>query len=417
MTKRMKSFISVFLVFLIIAGTSTVNVFSAYETVERYGTNYDYAGEFGLGGQVVKEVEWGDEVSDYNVYYSFFAEHDGYYSFRHNEMWNATEYCVCDKQYYEISYTYSMDDSEQNLSKIYYLEAGEYFFFVDLHWSMEDVGITAEYWGEKVSEIKFKHDLLLNCDCYYYGSSYSETNFVIDANATIIFDSGKTFDFGNNEKYDGYNHSDSLYAVIESEPVEGENRITIFFLNQQMETTVTIHTPEYYVKDVEVSNIDYYLETAVQYYNYYDMEYPYGETVTVTFNDGTSDSIVLSKYVNQNYVTFPNEQKYAVYFGCYEIYELDGFNGYLYVDILYDTVKAFKLNGSKASFSENLRVFNEKNKYLTDNLSDCWEGVVSSWNNTEDLSLYLSEAISCFIDISNNMFDFLGYYLTFSFLK
>lgn len=169
MTRRVKSFISLFLAFMMIAGISTVNAFSAYETIEREDTNYEYAGEFGLGRQTVKEVEWGDEISNYYVYYSFIAEHDGYYSFTYNEMHNSTWYWVCNKQNYdEMPYTYSLDSSEQNLSKIYYLEAGEYFFFVDLYWSMVDVNITAEYFGEKVSEIKFKHDLLLDCDCFYY---------------------------------------------------------------------------------------------------------------------------------------------------------------------------------------------------------------------------------------------------------
>ncbi len=402
-----------------IAGISTTNAFSAYETIEREDTRYKYAGEFGLGRQTVKDVEWGDEISNYYVYYSFIAEHDGYYSFTYNEMHNSTWYCVCSKQNYdtELSYTYSLDFSEQNLTKIYYLEAGEYFFFVDLYWSMVDVNITAEYLGEKVSEIKFKHDLLLDCDCFYYSYSDSETNFIIDANATIIFDSGKTFDFGNNEICDGYNQSDSLDAVIASEPVEGENTITIFFLNQQIETIVTIHTLSYYIKDVEVSNVDYYLDKAVEYYNYYDIKYPYGETVTVTFNDGTSDSFVLSEHVNQNHVTFPNGQKYAVYFWCFDSYYLADFNGYLRIDIFYSTIKEFKINGSKASFSENVRVFNEENKRLINNIWHSLKCAKSSWYNTEYFNLYLSEAASYFIDISNHMSDFLGYYLTFSFLK
>lgn len=418
MTRRVKSFISLFLSFMMIVGISTVNAFSAYETIEREDTNYEYAGEFSLGRQTVKEVEWGDEISNYYVYYSFIAEHDGYYSFTYNEMHNSTWYCVCGKQNYdEMPYTYSLDSSEQNLSKIYYLEEGEYFFFVDLYWSMVDVNITAEYFGEKVSEIKFKHDLLLDCDCFYYPYPDSKSNMKIDANATIIFDSGKTIDFGNNEICDGYNQSDSLDAVISSEPVEGENTITIFFLNQQIETTATVHTLSYYIKDVEVSNIDYYLENAVEYYNYYDIEYPYGETVTVTFKNGTSDSFVFSTYSSNNFVTFPNGQKYAVDFWCFDSYYLGDFNGYLRVDIFYNTIKEFKLNGQKASVSENIKALNEENKRLANNILHSLECAKNSWNDAEYLNLYLSEAISYFIDISNNMSDFLGYYLTFSFLK
>ena len=418
MTRRVKSFISLFLAFMMIAGISTVNAFSAYETIEREDTNYEYAGEFGLGRQTVKEVEWGNEISNYYVYYSFVAEHDGYYSFTYNEMHNSTWYWVCNKQNYdEMPYTYSLDSLEQNFSKIYYLEAGEYFFFVDLYWSMVDVNITAEYFGEKVSEIKFKHDLLLDCDCFYYPHPDSESNMKIDANATIIFDSGKTIDFGNNEICDGYNQSDSLDAVISSEPVEGKNTITIFFLNQQIETTATIHTLSYYVSDVEVSNIDYYLENAVEYYNYYDIEYPYGETVTITFKNGTSDSFVFSTYSSNNFVAFPNGQKYAVDFWCFDEYYLADFNGYLQVDICYNTIKEFKLNGQKASVSENIKALNEENKRLANNILHSLECAKNSWNDAEYLNLYLSEAISYFIDISNNMSDFLGYYLTFSFLK
>ncbi|MGN0546906.1 MAG: hypothetical protein ACI4I3_06195 [Acutalibacteraceae bacterium] len=419
MTKRVKSFISLFLAFLMIVGISTVNAFSAYEPIEREDTYYEYAGEFGLGRQTVKEVEWGDEISNYSVYYSFIAEHDGYYSFTYNKMHNSTWYGIFSEQNYdaELSYTYSPDSTEQNLSKIFYLEAGEYFFFADVYWSIVDVNIFAEYLGEKVSEIKFKHDLLMDCDCFYYSYSDSETNILIDATATIIFDSGKTFDFGNKEICDGYHQSDSLKAVIASEPIEGENRITVFFLNQQIETTVTIHTLSYYVNDVDVSNIDYYLENAVEYYNYFDIEYPYGETVTVTFNNGTSDDFVFSTYANNNFVTFPNGQKYSVNFWCFDTYDFADFNGYMQVDICYNTIKEFKINSPKASFSENIRVLNEDNKCLMGNILYCWECAKSSWNNTEELSVYLSDAIFYFTDILYNMSDFLGYYFTFSFLK
>lgn len=417
MTRRVKSFISLFLAFMMIAGISTVNAFSAYETIEREGTNYEYAGEFGLGRQTVKEVEWGDEISNYYVYYSFTAEHDGYYSFTYNEMHNSTWYCVCNKQNYdEMPYTYSLDSLEQNFSKIYYLEAGEYFFFVDLYWSMVDVNITAEYFGEKVSEIKFKHDLLLDCDCFYYPYPDSKSNMKIDANATIIFDSGKTIDFGNNEICDGYNQSDSLDAVISSEPVEGENTITIFFLNQQIETTATVHTLSYYIKDVEVSNIDYYLENAVEYYNYYDIEYPYGETVTVTFKNGTSESFIYSDYLNCNYVNFPNGQKYCLNFWRYDTYELDGFSGYLQVDICYNTVKEFRLNAQKVSFFENINRLRDENKYFLNEMLQYLKCALNSWGDTESLNIFLSEAIIGFMNISNNLSDFLGYYLTFSFL-
>ncbi len=419
MTKKVKSFISLFLVFLMIAGASTVNAFSAYETIEREDTHYKYAGEFGLGRQTVKDVEWGDETSNYYVYYSFVAEHDGYYSFSHNIMHNGTDFYVCDKQRYdaELPYTYTMDSIDQNLTKIYYMEAGEYFFFVDLYWSIVDVNIFAEYLGEKVSEIKFKHDLLLDCDCYYYDYSDSETNFIIDANVTIVFDSGKTLDFRNTDVYGGYyKDSDSLNALIESEPVEGENELTIFFFNQQLKTTVTIHTLSYYISDVEVSNIDYYLENAVEYYNYYDVEYPYGETVTVTFKNGTSESFVFSTYASNNFVTFPNGQKYNVSFWCFDTYELDGFSGYLQVDVCNDTIKEFKLNAQKVSFFENINLLRDENEYFLNEMLQYLKCALNSWGDTESLNIFLSEAIISFMNISNNLSDFLGYYLTFSFL-
>lgn len=402
-----------------IAGMLTVNAFSAYEPIERRNTYYEYAGEFGLGRQTVKEVEWNDEISDYYVYYSFVAEHDGYYSFAYGEMHQSTYFSVCSKQNYdaEMPYTYCRDYFGQWSSKIYYLEAGEYFCFADVYESLIDVAIFAEYLGEKVSEIKFNHDLLLDCDCFYDSNDYSVTNFKIDANATIVFDSGKTLDFGNIEIYEGHNRSDSLNAVIASEPIEGENFVTIFFFNQQIETTVTIHTLSYYVNDVDVSNIDYYLENAVEYYNYYDIEYPYGETVTVTFNNGTSDSFVFSTFGYENFVTFPNGQKYSVDLWHFGTYDFADFNGYMRVYICYNTMKEFQINGSKASFSENIRALNESNKYFFEKILYYWERAKSSRNNTEELSLYLSYATSYFIDISNNMSDFLEYYLTFNFLK
>ena len=85
--------------------------------------------------------------------------------------------------------------------------------------------------------------------------------------------------------------------------------------------------------------------------------------------------------------------------------------------IQYIEIKEFKLNSQKASVSENIKAMNEENERLANNILHSLKCAKNSWNDAEYLNLYLSEAISYFIDISNNMSDFLGYYLTFSFLK
>lgn len=379
-------------------------------------TEYVYYGELTEGWTNVWGSDYYDEVYDLYVYYTFDVPAEGYYrvSFGtpHTSMnaWLSTQ--ICDNE--DITDVSTTNDWYQT-EKIYYLDVEEYNFFVDIYASNVEVSIYCEYLGEEITGITFDYDQLFDCDFDYGKHSGGEKHyFSSTADATIEFSSGKIFKYT-----DGI-----ISGKLDSEYKDGVNDIQIELFEEVVSSTATVYPVSHYISDIEISNLEYYMENSTEYYNYCDGLEPDGETVTVTFADGSTQQFEYYEY-GSNCVTLPNGQNYRIYVYCYADFPLDRDKCCLqirignidYTTIKHVTVKEYKFSGKKAPFSENLR------KLWTDmgEIVDEAEGLfIFSLENLDIMNLIetLPPSFENFVmsliyiySLQGNIWEFVWYYL------
>lgn len=390
---------------IIIAFSSAVTVFAAEDNnPELNGTEYRYYGELTEGWTEVCEDGW--DIKDIYAYYTFNASSDGYYVFSygtpHTSMWagvyNVESGCT-EPDYVETVYDYFAVD------KIYYLEKGKYNFVVDIYSSAEEVNIYSEFLGEEITDITFNYDQLLDYDLFWWGSE-GNRSFESYADATITFSSGKTYEFSNGV----------LEGTADSEPVDGKNNVRVDFLDKKIASTVTVYPVSYFVSDVELSNAEHYLENAVEFYNDLEKKYPYGETVTVTFTDGTTQTVEYSTF--QKYITLPNGQDYEFDIYYYTNSSFFSRNTYqMKICLGYNCVmREYEVNGIKATFIENIKLMQENNKFYSDEMFNNIGPMLSSVGNKEDFMYYFGNVIINLLEIYVNCYDFFHYYTAVSFV-
>lgn len=399
MKTKIKIILSFFLA-LTIALSYTCAVF-AY-TDNHTESEYICYGELAEGQNTIWEYDWPkqDMIEDLYVYYSFTTPEDGYfllgYGTPHTDMYaqiyNEYDYIETEFNYYGVH-------------RIYYLKKGEHKLIVDIYNSLVDVNIYAEYLGEKITDISFNYEQLLDYDLEWYGT---EGNYSFDsyADATITFSSGKTYEFSEG----------MLEGTTDSNPIDGKNNVTVEFLNQKIDSTVTVYPASHYVTDVELSNAEYYTENTVENYNYLEKEYPYGETVTLTFSNGTTQIVEYTP--SSTYIEFPNGQYYEL-----EIYYDTDSNIFtpnthqLEICLGYNCVlKEYEINGSKATLAENIKSFINDNKEVSGLIFENIAPMLRSIGDKEAFSYYFEKIYSGFLEICINCFDLFRYYATFSFI-
>ena len=168
--------------------------------------------------------------------------------------------------------------------------------------------------------------------------------------------------------------------------------------------------------DAEISNVDNYTQNTLKYYNRLEKTYPYGETITVTFTDGTKQSLEYTSF--QEYVTLSNGQDYPleIYYDTdYDIlsrqsYQLEICLGYNCV------IKEYEVNSPKASFVDNIKSFFEDNSPCLNEMFESLGPMLGSIGNKEEFMLHLETIVLNFLQIYINCYDFFIYYSTFSFI-
>lgn len=311
--------------------------------------NYNYLGEINLGNTTIwrDDINYGDGCLNFALYV-FNAPADGYYLFRHGTpdayMWAGIIESESDKFPPDCIETVSEDNETQ---EIYYLNKGKHIFNVEMCHFKVSINVYTEYLGESVTDISFEHDQLWGPDFNWHKTD-DGYYFVSSADAAITFSSGKTVAFSNG----------MLTGKMLSEPVDGDNELIIDFLGQQIPSSATVYPESHYITDAELSNVEKYTENVVRYYNHYEMDNPYGETVTVTFSDGSTDSAVYT--ADENYITFPNGQEYefTVSYNTYVETLLIRMGNYI--------IKEYDLYAKKASLSDNFEVFVQECKDIVD---------------------------------------------------
>lgn len=237
----------------------------------------------------------------------FYAEKDGYYSIEYNrneigwfDVSEKTENGVPidDREMFE-----SQTTDEQTLV---YLEKGTHFVSYLLLDGTETAVMKIEYQNVKISDIKFEEgtfdDLVLGADVWYSEGS-GEPNYGMNIGATVVFTNGKEYDL-NHAKFvlgtDGY---------LEN----GENEVTVGIFDYTEPKILTLYTVDYLIEDIEIENLDKYLNSVKYYDGSYDSVFEDGidGKVTVKFNDGTA---VTWKEIKSNAtVPFPNGRFYTLW--------------------------------------------------------------------------------------------------------
>lgn len=238
---------------------------------------YSYAGELTVGeDNVLPPVS---EIR--NLYLTLKIEETGYYKITvDSDVWFGIPVEFAGGAYEGA--TDSMAFLDNVSPRYYYLEEGETVIGFDLY---EDKGVTvrADYVGDitdvEVDERYFE-DLLLGYNLY----EGAEGAYLIDVeSAKVKFSSGDELELA----------WASIYIYTENELVKGENAVEIglWGIPYREEATISIIEITDVIESVEFSDLEKY-SYLTEYYNgsIYAPQME-GETVTVTYTDGTSETL------------------------------------------------------------------------------------------------------------------------------
>lgn len=360
---------------------------------------YDYAGEINVG-----TTEIPDNASDY-IWYSFDVQNAGFYyihySYEDMEAWfgipesfeglSATD--VKDNLYYAL-------DGEEGA--IYYLEAGKTIVGFDLYLYEEDAAFETEYLGAEITEVKPQYDLIYGYDVYEY-EYMGENNVEFDADFDITFSEGKTI-----TRY-------FLDGTSESAITAGENTFKTEFYGKEYEFTSNVYYITDYIEKVELSNIEDYL-CVYEYYNGIDYEYPWYETIKVTFKDGSTYTI---NGYDGDTITLPNGREVGYFF---DYNEDDNGNYTFEIYVAGECFASYDCEVVSMSVEDNIDIMNQASiNYLSDAayyFGRAFEvafenGILGLFNGGAEEGLMRIEwAISSFVAVFNEISYLLSYLLS-----
>ncbi len=340
---------------LLLAATTVLGCITAYAAEETnelvwdyYGTEYiyDIAGEITAGTNILTSPE-----DSYYFCYEFNIEESGYYTVGFSDYsfdgWigvpkEADGFAAKD----EADYLYFTNEDRRS-QFTYKLDEGKNYICFDAYTMFENQNFEVIYQGESIESIRYENSLLLNRDVYFY-----EEACEIHADAEATFSSGNTTTFSY------------LYAEAPYGYKEGASTVKYTYFGESIDVEIDVMLITDIIKDVEIANVEDYLNTKV-YYDGYEGYLPMGETVTFTFSDGSKFESVYESY-NDNYINLPDGSE--IYYCIYTGRDNDG-NITLYVESAGTDVKAYDCKESKATFDENLINLVTNEKYNLDRIS------------------------------------------------
>lgn len=334
---KIKKFLSFILIFAIAFSSAQFAVTA---------NAYNYLGEIKDGKTTIyrEDIKPSGDCLNFSLY-KFSAPYDGYYLFEHGGPDGHIDGFL-EEQWFNLIQT----EQKNNLTQqIYYLDKGEYDFNVEVAYFEGSFEIYTAYLGESVTGITFDYDQISGNDFFswengniYYFRSY--------ADATIHFSSGKEIGFKDGE----------LTGTMPSEYVEGENTLTIDFIDQHVPSTATVYDMSHYITDVQVSAAE---DAVINYNDYYEVRYPYGETVTVTFSDGSTYSAVYT--YEDNYIMLPNGQAYI-----FEVYCVNSEETLIFQMGNIISFNQYDFKTPKAPLRDNLELFIQECKCIIEEFKD-----------------------------------------------
>lgn len=256
---------------------------------------YSYQGEIAAGTLTI------ERGSPEGSYYILNSQTAGFYSFTYDYYRNDIYFYSPKKlengvAYNAVNTNAFFDYDNDEYTEIFYLNAGENIIGADIYYvDGKSTDIDIEFLGETITAVEIEDELILDCDVWNYDDHFE----IYDA-ATVIFSSGKEIPIS---------YLESIGGTV---AVEGENTSTCLVSGQKVAVTFTACHIDKYVKDVNITNIEDYLTITESYTGFYDYSYPFGETLTVTFADGSTQSFVLG--YDDEKITMPNGREYWIYY-------------------------------------------------------------------------------------------------------
>lgn len=298
---------------------------------------YDYAGELAVG-----ENEIDNSTSDY-LWYTFDVQTAGFYYISYDcsdsNIWiGIPERYENGKAYNEASRIYHGGDDIDGI--ICYFESGENIAAFEIYDIDEGTTINVDFYGEEITAVTVSETLILNYDIY---KNWDESGYYIDSKITIEFPEGQTAE------------THEIYCTADKKIVTGANTLEAHILGQKIEMTVDVYCVSDVIESAEISNINDYL-TVTEYYDGYNYNEPYGETLTVTFKDGTKGEVCLN---DDEYLTLPNGRNVW----CYTDVEIDRDKAVLTVYVAGTAVASYDCSMVPASTIENLDELKANNAY------------------------------------------------------
>ena len=300
---------------------------------------YDYAGKLSVGENTITTPK-----DSYCCYYLFNAEESGFYTigftdYAYDGWAGAPEYVDDGIAVNEADCIYHR--TENNFRRITLkFEKGENIIGFDLNKAISNKTFEIKYEGKEIDSVSIDDKLLLNRDIYTY-----DEHCEIYADVALTFSSGTEITI------------DYVEGVAAKEIEKGKNTVTVTLFDKETELTVDVYPISDVVDSVEISNVDDYLNARV-YYNGYDSSFPWDETFTFTFKDGSTQSIVLSSE-GDNAITLPDGTEAYVYLTT----ENENDKIVMNVMIADCVIRAYEYNEVKASSDENFANYLYNAKY------------------------------------------------------
>jgi len=370
--------------------------------------NYDYKG-------VLVEGENGiGKIDNYTVWYTFNVLNAGFYNFSFN--WDNTDLWIDTPEYIEDNTAYNSAEKlfffEENTdgtytdNTLFYFEEGEQIIGIMVEYSSSDSKLNIEYFGEEITsvEVADEKNLILGCDihCDYGIEEGALYYYWIDSDININFSSGKTIT------------TDDIEGYIDSEIKKGENILPVSICGEKYTLAINVELVTDYIADVSISNIEDYLYIK-SYYNDFDYPDPFGETLTVTFKDGTTAAANIG---DDEMITLPNGSE--VWFGFGFNFEDD--KVFFDVYIAGTVVKSYECTKIQADFEENkdklnsniLNLINDVSYYIRRAMIIALEcDTVYEYMDygVEESLLRLAWAYESFVEIFYEVFYLIRYYI------
>ena len=412
--KTSKRITAIFLCFVMLLGVSITSA-SALEIGDRILYGDDEVGDgwdLYFGGNVIEglnKISFSEEIDHC---FEFNAEKDGYYHLSYLNQNNSDVYFAdnysgdsASNRASNVEYIVKDEFSLEYTNRIFYLSKGTHLIIVNYPYDISSMTIGLDYFAESITDIRFGN----NNNPYVF----EDYDNIDKEEKTVEFKTNYTIEFSNSNIVEVSDNK--VFCSFSNELVPGENSVLMSVLDFEKEIKINLCKTSDFVSRLDVGNAENYLY-AKQYYDRIEASDYQGETVTVYFNDGTSQSIESYSFedsyshCDDNEVEFPCGRKIPVYVyknydnrngvgtGKYSLFGEIG-NTYYYVK---------ECNVERASFKENSDRLNSnlKNNFHWNSFVWC----ITKFISTGD-SFYLGLLASYFSYPFREISEFISYYI------